>query len=457
MDIEKVIEEAEQLQLLGDEGENRRKLRKLLGLKGDGYGISFSPEILECVLSKAQNVMARGNKIILASAMDGALWFNAVCSAGYDRGSSSAPSVFGPIFRSRAEALSDSIAEFRERLEKFPQNTPREIKLVETLQKWLDKIEAENVPQKAQMDIEKVIEEAERLKASGDKFSVLGPLRELFGLEGGGFEISYKPEVLRYIQPNSKKILNNQIILDSVLDGALWFSAVCAMGYDYVFNSSPTIFSRIFRSRAEALDAAVREFRGQLEDFSQNTPREKRLVEDLNNWLDRIEAENIPQKAQMEDTQDKALLPFPPAREGEQLRLGSREDGFVVPEDLETERQKKIRSELEAVTATRKQMGMLQKAYNRQELYLSIVSVIEEARSRSAGSPGERILVADVQGRMRVLTEETARDFEGCYRVVYAAFLDGAEVDYKEREGRKDDARGPGQNAQSCSSAQPMP
>ena len=141
-------------------------------------------------------------------------------------------------------------------------------------------------------DIERIIKEAERLKASGDKFFVLAPLRELFGLEDGGFEISYKPEVLRYIQPNSKKILNNQIILDSVLDGALWFSAVCAMGYDYVFNSSPTIFSRIFRSRTEALDAAVREFRGQLGDFRQNAPREKKLFDALQKWLDKIEAEN---------------------------------------------------------------------------------------------------------------------------------------------------------------------
>lgn len=143
-DIEKIIEEAKQLQFQGDEGFNRNELRRLFGLEGDGYGISYSPEILECVLPKAQKVMARGNKIILSSALDGALWFNAVCTAGYTHGSSSAPSVLGTIFRSRAEALSDSIAEFRERLEKFPQNTPREIELVETLGKWLKKIEAEN-------------------------------------------------------------------------------------------------------------------------------------------------------------------------------------------------------------------------------------------------------------------------------------------------------------------------
>ena len=255
------------------------------------------------------------------------------------------------------------------------------------------------------MDIEKVVEEAERLKASGDKFSVLGPLRELFGLEDGGFEISYKPEVLRYIQPNSKKILNNQIILDSVLDGALWFSAVCAMGYDYVFNSSPTIFSRIFRSRTEALDAAVREFRGQLGDFRQNAPREKKLFNALQKWLDKIEAENKLQDTSKEDAKNKALSPSPTAREGEQLRLGQPEDGFILLEDLETERQGKIRRKLETMTSIQNTMRMMQKAYSRQSLYLSIVSVIEEARIRSAGSPGERVLAADVEGRMRVLAQ----------------------------------------------------
>jgi len=292
------------------------------------------------------------------------------------------------------------------------------------------------------MDIEKVVEEAERLKASGDKFSVLGPLRELFGLEDGGFEISYKPEVLRYIQPNSKKILNNQIILDSVLDGALWFSAVCAMGYDYVFNSSPTIFSRIFRSRTEALDAAVREFRGQLGDFRQNAPREKKLFDALQKWLDKIEAENKLQDTSKEDAKNKALSPSPTAREGEQLRLGQPEDGFILLEDLETERQGKIRRELETVTGIRNTMRMMQKAYSRQALYLSIVSVIEEARIRSAGSPGERVLAADVEGRMRVLAgDEMTQDLDGRHLVVYAAFLDGAEVDHnKEQEGRKNDA-----------------
>ena len=143
-DIEKIIEEAERLQFLGDEGDNRNKLRELFGLEGDGYEISNSPEILECVLPKAKNVLMRGNKIILASALDGALWFSAVCAAGYEHGSTSFPSVFGTIFRSRKEALSDAVAEFGDRLADFPKNTPREIKLVETLEKWLKKIEAEN-------------------------------------------------------------------------------------------------------------------------------------------------------------------------------------------------------------------------------------------------------------------------------------------------------------------------
>lgn len=126
-DIEKIIEEAKRLQFQGDEGDNRNELRRLFGLEGDGYGISYSPEILECVLSKAKNVMARGNKIVLSSALDGALWFNAVCTAGYEHSSSSAPSVFGTIFRSRKEALSDAVAEFGDRLGDFPQNTPGEI------------------------------------------------------------------------------------------------------------------------------------------------------------------------------------------------------------------------------------------------------------------------------------------------------------------------------------------
>ena len=65
-DIEKIIEEAKRLQFQGDEGDNRNELRRLFGLEGDGYGISYSPEILECVLSKAKNVMARGNKIVLS-------------------------------------------------------------------------------------------------------------------------------------------------------------------------------------------------------------------------------------------------------------------------------------------------------------------------------------------------------------------------------------------------------
>ncbi|WP_347713207.1 hypothetical protein [uncultured Fretibacterium sp.] len=94
------------------------------------------------------------------------------------------------------------------------------------------------------------------------------------------------------------------------------------------------------------------------------------------------------------------------------------------------------------MTGIRNTMRMMQKAYSRQALYLSIVSVIEEARIRSAGSPGERVLAADVEGRMRVLAEdEMAQDLDGRHLVVYAAFLDGAEVDHnKEQEGRKNDA-----------------
>ena len=94
------------------------------------------------------------------------------------------------------------------------------------------------------------------------------------------------------------------------------------------------------------------------------------------------------------------------------------------------------------MTGIRNTMRMMQKAYSRQALYLSIVSVIEEARIRSAGSPGERVLAADVEGRMRVLAgDEMTQDLDGRHLVVYAVFLDGAEVDHnKEQEGRKNDA-----------------
>lgn len=231
------------------------------------------------------------------------------------------------------------------------------------------------------MDIEKVIEEAERLQSMCDPDETLGPLRKLLGLEGDGYGISDSPEVLECDLPKSWGRVargNNKICVDSALDGNLWFSDVCTEGYDRGYRGFPSVFGTIFRSRAEALNAAVAKFRGQLEEFPQNKPREKKLVGALQKWLDEIEMENNLQETPKADIRNK---------EGEQLRLGSREDGFIIPEDFETERQKKIRSELEAVTATRKQMGLLQKAYNRQALYLSIVSVIEEARSRSAGSP----------------------------------------------------------------------
>ena len=114
-------------------------------------------------------------------------------------------------------------------------------------------------------DIEKIIEEAERLKASGDKFSVLAPLRELFGLE---------------------------------------------------------------------------------EDFSQNTPREKRLVEDLNEWLDKIVAENVLQDSgddapDEEDTAtDEDAAPLVDAN-GQGLLFPASEG---IPEDFEDEMRKKAKA-----------------------------------------------------------------------------------------------------------------
>lgn len=280
-------------------------------------------------------------------------------------------------------------------------------------------------------DIEKIIEEAKRLKASGDKFSVLAPLRELFGLEGGGFEISYKPEVLRYIQPNPKKILNNQIILDSVLDGALWFSAVCAMGYDYVFNSSPTIFSRIFRSRAEALDAAVTEFRGQLEDFSQNTPREKRLVENLNEWLDKIVAENILQDSEtaapLVDANGQVLL-FP-ASEG-------------IPEDFEDEMRKKAKAaraqaEMKKMYADerKKQATMLAKICDREAHFAQVQDVVDEARLTSMKHPETVWLAVDTSDNPRVTDIEEWRSILPKGRAsfaLYAAWRGGLRLPKKE-------------------------
>ena len=280
-------------------------------------------------------------------------------------------------------------------------------------------------------DIEKIIEEAKRLKASGDKFSVLAPLRELFGLEDGGFEISYKPEVLRYIQPNPKKILNNQIILDSVLDGALWFSAVCAMGYDYVFNSAPTIFSRIFRSRSEALDAAVTEFHGQLEDFSQNTPREKQLVENLNEWLDKIVAENILQDSEtaapLVDANGQVLL-FP-ASEG-------------IPEDFEDEMRKKAKAaraqaEMKKMHADerKKQATMLAKICDREAHFAQVQDVVDEARLTSMKHPKTVWLAVDTSDDPRVTDIEEWRSILPKGRAsfaLYAAWRGGLRLPKKE-------------------------
>lgn len=280
-------------------------------------------------------------------------------------------------------------------------------------------------------DIERIIKEAERLKASGDKFSVLAPLRELFGLEDGGFEISYKPEVLRYIQPNSKKILNNQIILDSVLDGALWFSAVCAMGYDYVFNSAPTIFSRIFRSRSEALDAAVTEFHGQLEDFSQNTPREKQLVENLNEWLDKIVAENI-----LQDSEDATPL----VDANGQVLLFPASEG--IPEDFEDEMRKKARAarvqaEMKKMYADerKKQTTMLAKICDREAHFAQVQDVIDEARLTSMKHPKTVWLAVDTSDAPRVTDIEEWKSILPQVRIdfaLYAAWRGGLRLPKKE-------------------------
>ena len=319
------------------------------------------------------------------------------------------------------------------------------------------------------MQDKKIIEEAQRLRHLGytgdreERSRALVELRALFGLEGNEEDnnpsplISDHPEVLECIMPKSYgRPANggNQILLDSVLDGSLWFSAVCAEGYGYGSSSFPSVFDIPFRSRQEALGDAVAIFYKKLEEFPKNTPREKRLVSVLEKWLEKIEnalpeslrrkpsgsgaVENgEPNEGVVKETAGEGDIkaeeqPNPrPDRGTEQLRLGQPEDGFLLPEDLETERQGKIRRELEAVTGIRNTMRMMQKAYSRQALYLSIVSVIEEARIRSAGSPGERVLAADVEGRMRVLAgDEMTQDLDGRHLVVYAAFLDGAEVDY---------------------------
>ena len=318
-------------------------------------------------------------------------------------------------------------------------------------------------------DIEKIIEEAQRLRHLGytgdreERSRALVELRALFGLEGNEEDnnpsslISDHPEVLECIMPKSYgRPANggNQILLDSVLDGSLWFRAVCVEGYGHASGSLPSVFDIPFRSRQEALRDAVAIFYKKLKEFPQNAPREKRLVSVLEKWLEKIENalpeslrgkpsgsgavengepnEGVVKEASGEGDIKAEEQPNPrPDRGAEQLRLGQPEDGFILPEDLETERQGKIRRELEAVTGIRNTMRMMQKAYSRQALYLSIVSVIEEARIRSAGSPGERVLAADIEGRMRVLAgDEMTQDLDGRHLVVYAAFLDGAEVDY---------------------------
>lgn len=320
-------------------------------------------------------------------------------------------------------------------------------------------------------NIEKIIEEAQRLQLLGSKGNreersrVLVKLRTLFRLKDNeddnnpSFLISDHPEVLECIMPKSYgKPANggNQILLDSVLDGSLWFSAVCAEGYGYYSGSLPSVFDIPFRSRQEALWDAVAIFYKKLKEFPKNTPREKKLVSALEKWLKKIENDlrealggslptaengelNVVKEVSKEGDIEAEEQPNPrPDQGAEQLRLGQPEDGFILLEDLETERQEKIRRELETVAGIRNTMRMMQKAYSRQALYLSIVSVIEEARIRSAGSPGERVLAADVEGRMRVLAgDEMTQDLDGRHLVVYAAFLDGAEVDYDKEQGGK--------------------
>ena len=205
------------------------------------------------------------------------------------------------------------------------------------------------------------------------------------------------------------------------------------------------MFDIPFRSRQEALWDAVAIFYKKLKEFPKNTPREKKLVSALEKWLKKIENDlrealggslptaengelNVVKEVSKEGDIEAEEQPNPrPDQGAEQLRLGQPEDGFILLEDLETERQEKILRELETVTGIRNTMRMMQKAYSRQALYLSIVSVIEEARIRSAGSPGERVLAADVEGRMRVLVgDEMTQDLDGRHLVVYAAFLDGS-------------------------------
>ena len=151
----------------------------------------------------------------------------------------------------------------------------------------------------------------------------------------------------------------NQILLDSVLDGSLWFSAVCAEGYGHGSGSLPSVFDIPFRSRQEALWDAVAIFYKKLKEFPKNTPREKKLVSALEKWLKKIENDlrealggslptaengelNVVKEVSKEGDIEAEEQPNPrPDQGAEQLRLGQPEDGFILLEDLETERQEK--------------------------------------------------------------------------------------------------------------------
>ena len=247
-------------------------------------------------------------------------------------------------------------------------------------------------------DIEKIIEEAQRLRlleSKGNREEIsraLVELRALFGLEDDKDDnnpspiISDHPEVLECIMPKSYgRPANggNQILLDSVLDGSLWFRAVCVEGYGHGSGSLPSVFDIPFRSRQEALWVSVLE--KWLEKIENDLPENLREKPSGSGTAENGEL-NVVKEASEEGDIKAEEQPNPRQDRGaEQLRLGQPEDGFILPEDLETERQGKIRRELETVTGIRNTMRMMQKAYSRQALYLSIVSVIEEARIRSAG------------------------------------------------------------------------
>ena len=170
-DIEKIIEEAQRLRLLrlkcARKWDVEGRLRAHIALRGvfgltdnedneydehieyndePPYYISNHPEVLECFLPESYGEVIGGNKILLDSVLDGALWFNAVCTKGYGLCSQSDPCLFGEIFRSRAEALQDAVAVFRRCLgdfNHFHQDTFKEKNLVERLRKWLDEVEAD--------------------------------------------------------------------------------------------------------------------------------------------------------------------------------------------------------------------------------------------------------------------------------------------------------------------------